>query len=134
MTANVAKKVACRSRGTIWVAIVSGTSPRRAQTNTSISGATLAYVPTAPDIFPTAISPRARSSRVLPRASSAYQWATLSPNVIGSACTPWLRPIMGVWRSASARRFSTSSRVSSPARIVSVARQSWTAKAVSTTS
>ena len=37
------------------------------------------------------------------RVSSAYQSASLSPNVIGSACTPCVRPIIGVRRCSSAR-------------------------------
>ena len=69
--------------------------------------------------------PRPRSSR--PRSarapapagsrrarSSAYQPATLNPNVIGSAWMPWLRPTIGVARCWRARRRTTStSRASS---------------------
>ena len=35
-------------------------------------------------------------TRSTSRASSAYQSASFNPNVIGSACTPCVRPIIGV--------------------------------------
>ena len=46
---------------------------------------------------------RARSTRSRLRCSSAYQSASFRPNVIGSACTPCVRPIIGVRRCSSAR-------------------------------
>ena len=49
--------------------------------------------------------PRARArTRARSRATSAYQSASFTPNVIGSACTPCVRPIIGVRRCSSARR------------------------------
>ena len=47
----------------------------------------------------------ARAAHALERraASSAYQSASFSPNVIGSAWTPCVRPIIGVSRCSSAR-------------------------------
>ena len=54
-----------------------------------------AYVPTAPEILPTAMVSRARSSRSSARPNSSYISAIFSPNVIGSAWTPWVRPIIG---------------------------------------
>ena len=60
-------------------------------------------MPTAPEILPTATTSRARRTRSRSRCSSAYHSASLRPNVIGSACTPWVRPIIGVRRCSSAR-------------------------------
>ena len=51
---------------------------------------------------------RARSTRSRSRWSSAYQSASFKPNVIGSACTPCVRPIIGVRRCSSARAATAS--------------------------
>ena len=69
----------------------------------SIDGSRCANVPTAPEILPTATASRARSTRSRSRWSSAYQSASFRPSVIGSACTPCVRPIIGVRRCSSAR-------------------------------
>ena len=48
--------------------------------------------------------PRARGAGAsMSRCSSAYHSASFRPNVIGSACTPCVRPIIGVCRCSSAR-------------------------------
>ena len=60
-------------------------------------------MPTAPDSLPTAITSRARVRRATSRVSSAYHSASFRPKVIGSACTPCVRPIIGVRRCSSAR-------------------------------
>ena len=100
----------------------------------STSALTFACVPTAPEIEPTEMVSRARASRSTSRPSSAYQPATLKPNVIGSAWIPWLRPTIGVSRYWSARRCTTStSRASSPST-TAVASRRTTAVAVSSTS
>ena len=44
------------------------------------------------------------------RASSAYQSASFRPKVMGSACTPWVRPIIGVCLVLGARASCTASR------------------------
>ena len=61
--------------------------------------------------------------------ASSYQIASLSPNVIGSACTPCVRPICTVCWNSSARRFRTSrsraarrSRMAKPASSAAPAR------------
>ena len=46
---------------------------------------------------------RARARARCPAPTSAYQSASFSPNVIGSACTPCVRPIIGVRRCSKAR-------------------------------
>ena len=67
-------------------------------------GSRWANVPTAPEILPTADPRRAPAARDPDRVgSSAYQSASLTPSVIGSAWTPWVRPIIGVRRCSSAR-------------------------------
>ena len=96
ITARVHSSWAWRSRCTIWLETGSTASPRVAQTCSSTSGGTLAWVPTAPEILPTAISSRARSRRCTLRRISSTHSRSLKPKVIGSACTPWLRPICGV--------------------------------------
>ena len=51
-----------------------------------------------------AIDRRGRAGRARGRAaSSAYHSASFRPNVIGSACTPCVRPIIGVRRCSNAR-------------------------------
>ena len=55
---------------------------------------------------------RARRTRSMSRPISAYQSASFSPNVIGSACTPCVRPIIGVRRCSKARsRIASASAV-----------------------
>ncbi len=56
--------------------------------------------------------PRARRTRSMSRSTSAYHSASFSPNVIGSACTPCVRPIIGVRRCSKARsRIAVGQRV-----------------------
>ena len=52
-----------------------------------------ANVPTAPENLPTRISSAACWKRSISRCTSEYQFASLKPNVIGSAWMPWVRPI-----------------------------------------
>ena len=52
-----------------------------------------------------------------PRSSSNAQPASFRPKVVGSACTPCVRPICSVARCSSARATTTASARSSPARI-----------------
>src|SRR5437763_280279 len=63
-------------------------SPSLAQIFSSNSGVRCANVPTAPENLPTRISSAARLKRSISRCTSEYQFASLNPNVIGSACTP----------------------------------------------
>ena len=98
MPARTANMNAWRSRWTICVDAGATPNPSAPQTSSSSSGGTWACVPTAPEIFPTAISSRARSSRLRWRAGSSYQTASFKPNVVGSACIPCVRPIINVWR------------------------------------
>ena len=57
----------------------------------------------APESFPTRIPSRARATRTRARSSSNAQPASLRPNVVGSAWTPWVRPIWRVSRCSWAR-------------------------------
>ena len=91
-------------------------------------------MPTAPEIFPTLTTSRARSTRVRARPSSACHRASFSPKVIGSACTPWVRPIIGVSRCSRARSATAATAPSSPARISPQASRICSASAVSRTS
>ena len=61
-----------------------------------MSGPRWLYVPTGPEILPVPISSTAAASRVRPRSSSNAQPASLSPSVVGSAWTEWVRPIITV--------------------------------------
>ena len=79
----------------------------RAQMRSSTSGPMCAKVPTAPEVLPTRRSSAAARKRARLRPASSYQMASFSPKVIGSACTPCVRPICTVCRNSSARRFST---------------------------
>ena len=70
----------------------------------SIDGSRCANVPTAPgDLADRDDLARAHARDRRSRCSSAYQSASFRPNVIGSACTPCVRPIIGVRRCSSAR-------------------------------
>ena len=80
--------------------------PRAASTSASMSGPRWLYVPTGPEILPVPISSTAAASRVRPRSSSNAQPASLSPSVVGSAWTEWVRPIITVSASARARAMS----------------------------
>ena len=71
MTPSVAKNMAWRSRGTIWVETGSGVRPSFFATYSSTLGVTLAKVPTAPEILQVATSSRARSMRSRARANWA---------------------------------------------------------------
>ena len=88
---------AWRSRASTWVA---GTAvrPRRSQTYCSTNGSTFEYVPTAPESLPTEITSRARRSRSTSRRTCSAQSASFTPNVVGSAWMPWVRPTIGVSR------------------------------------
>jgi len=125
---------ACRSRWMTCVAIGAGVRPRRAQTPASISGGRCANVPTAPEILPTPTASRARVTRTMSRCTSAYQSASFRPNVIGSACTPCVRPIIGVRLCSNARVRIASASAARSTRIRSQASRIWSASAVSTTS
>ena len=92
------------------------------------------YVPTAPDSLPTAIADRARCSRARSRSAARHHSASLAPNVVGSACTPWVRPTIGVSRNSSARAFSTDTSDDEAASSTSAARTNVADNAVSTTS
>ncbi len=68
---------------------------------------------------------RAWRTRSMSRSSSASHTASFSPKVIGSACTPWVRPIIGVHlcsrarsRIASASAFALSSIRSQDSRSI----------------
>ena len=77
---------------------------------------------------------RARSSRTSWRWSSACQSASFRPNVIGSAWTPCVRPIIAacLWRKARSR--SAAIKSTSSARSRSMASRISIESAVSTTS
>ena len=72
--------------------------PSRSHTYCSTDGSTFEYVPTAPESLPTAITSRARRSRSMSRRTCSAQSASLTPNVVGSAWMPCVRPTIGVSR------------------------------------
>ncbi len=80
-----------------------GSSPSRSHATRSTSGSIAAYCPTAPDNLPTRSPSSARSMRTRSRSSAKAQPTSLSPNVVGSAWTPWVRPMQSVSRCSSAR-------------------------------
>ena len=66
----------------------------------------MAWVPTAPETMPTLKPSIASVSRSFWRIISSHQRANLRPIVIGSACTPWVRPMASVslyWTAFSAK-------------------------------
>ena len=132
--ASVVTSSAWRSRWMTCDDTAAGSSPSRAHTSASIDGGRWAKVPTAPEIFPTRTISRARSTRTMSRRISAYQSASFRPNVIGSACTPCVRPIIGVRRCSSARTRTASARRLEIRQDRSHASRIWSASAVSTTS
>ncbi len=109
-TASAHRSSACRSRWMIWVDVGAGSSPSRSHAIRSSSGSVAAYVPTAPESLPTRIPSSARATRSRLRASSNAQPTSLRPNVVGSACTPCVRPICSVSRCSSARAPTTAER------------------------
>ena len=102
-TARAVMSSACRSRCRIWVEVGAGSSPRRSQATRSTSGSIAAYWPTAPESFPTRQVSSAARSCVRRRSSSNAQPASLRPKVVGSAWTPWVRPMQSVSRCSRAR-------------------------------
>ncbi len=88
---------ACKSRGRTWVDISWALVPNCSQTYFSTKVGTLANVPTAPLIFPASTPFAACSKRSILRFISEYQRASFKPNVVGSACTPCVLPIMTVF-------------------------------------
>ena len=125
---------AWRSRWSTCEETGAGRRPSLAQTASSTSGGRCENVPTAPESLPWAIVARARSSRTRWRCSSAYHSAIFRPNVIGSAWTPWVRPIIGARLCRSARSFTASASETTPVRTMSHASRIRIARAVSTTS
>jgi hypothetical protein len=100
----------------------------------STSGSVAEYVPTAPESFPTRIPSSARATRSRSRASSNAQPESFSPNVVGSAWTPCVRPICSVSRCSSARATTAANAASSPAMISAPASRICSESAVSTMS
>ena len=133
-TASAARSSAWRSRWRIWVEVGAGSRPSRSHASRSSSGSVAAYVPTAPESLPTRIPSSARATRSRPRASSKAQPTSLSPNVVGSAWTPCVRPICSVSRCSSARAVTTAKAWSRPSRIRAPASRICSESAVSTTS
>gem|GEM_PF-5335061 len=118
----------------ICVETSTGVSPSLRQTNSSTSGGTLACVPTAPEIFPTATCSRASSRRRSALRVSATQPASLKPKVVGSAWMPWVRPIITVSLCLTACLERAASSFSKSLRIRATASRSWSESAVSMTS
>ena len=108
---------ACRSRSITCEVIGATASSSRLQIFSSTSVPRCVAVPTAPEIFPTASCFAAARNRSASRRFSAHQLATFSPKVIGSACTPCVRPISGASLNSQARRSRISPRRSSPSAI-----------------
>src|SRR2546426_1219785 len=134
MFARSAMNSAYRSRPTTCVAASSTPRPRSRMTAGWMSrayGPNAAPVPTAPDILPTTIRGDASRNRSLCRATSDAKTAILSPNVIGIAACPCVRPSITVRLCFDARPANTvvSSPRSSPT--MWIASRSWSAVAVS---
>ena len=116
ISASAPMNAAWRSRCTTCVAAGSKPMPSRAQTASSTAGGRCANVPTAPEILPTAASSSARASRTPWRRISSANTSSLSPKVVGSACTPWVRPMHGrVLELARARARARGAARSTPA-------------------
>ena len=117
MLARTAKYSAWRSRGSTCVEISWARIPSLSQTYFSTNGGMLAKLPTAPEILPASTPAAACSKRSILRFISLYQVANLRPKVVGSACTPCVRPIMIVNLCSFAlsamilRKFSRSLRI-----------------------
>src|SRR6266511_3318915 len=95
---------------------------------------TFAEDPTHPQTFPTLTTSCARRSRSRSRSSSNVHRASLWPNVMGSAWTPWVRPIITVLRCSIARARTTAISRSSRASSRSAASRSCSPSAVSSRS
>ena len=119
---------AWRSRASTCVA-GTGRSPSRSHTYCSTSGSTFEYVPTAPDSFPTAMTSRARSRRSRSRRTCIAHNASFTPNVVGSAWMPCVRPTIGVSRNSRRERRSAPSSCAAAGMITSIARVSSAARA-----
>ena len=132
--ASDASSSACRSRATTCVATSSRPGRARRARDPRRAGRRCRR----PRRRPTACR-RRRRERALDAlavaASSYHQPSSLSPNVVGSACTPWVRPMQGVSRCSSARaRTASSARSSPPSSTSRRPSRSCSASAVSTTS
>jgi hypothetical protein len=91
-------------------------------------------VPTAPDSAPTATWAKAASSRSALRWASSAKPASLIPNVVGSAWTPWVRPTQTVWACSRALAASVAATSRAPATTILPALRICSASAVSSTS
>ena len=87
-------RIGVRGRIGALIELGAGFSPNWEQTSNSMEGGMVAWVPTGPDNFPTEILDLASLSRFLLRLISSHHKAILRPNVIGSAWTPCVRPII----------------------------------------
>ena len=101
MDAQAHKYSACRSRAITCVA-GTATRPSALATWASTAGSMFEYVPTAPESLQTAIAWRAAIMRRRSRSSCSAHNETLAPNVVGSACMPWVRPTITVVRCSRA--------------------------------
>src|SRR4030066_671088 len=97
MIAKVVRYWACLSLCKIWVETLSGFRPNFLQTNSSTLGLMWAKFPTDPAILPTEIDCMACCNLSWFLCISSYHKANFKPKEVGSACTPWVLPIMGVY-------------------------------------
>ena len=118
------------------ITCVAGTasSPRREQTYFSTAGSMLENVPTAPESLPTAIDVRAWRARSTSRWTCKANSANFAPKVVGSACIPWVRPVIGMSIESTARRVSASRSAIASVITMSMACVRVAHRAVSTTS
>ena len=129
--ASADMKSACRSRATTCVETVSASRPSSRQTCSSTRGSSVACVPTAPLMWPTAAFFAACSSRAIERSSSETQPATLNPKVMGSATMPCVRPAMSVFLCLMARSAAASRTLARSWPMSRADSTIWTAIAVS---
>ena len=108
------RSAACRSRATTWVATSSRSRPAPGGPTPRRGDRCWRRRPRRPTACRRGRRRAPASSRARPRRSSIGQPSSFSPNVVGSACTPWVRPIVGVWRCSSARARSAASTASMP--------------------
>ena len=133
-TAIVLSSSAWRSRGTTWVDTGSRSSPSLRSTRSSKSGEVAEYVPTAPEIAPTSTCANARSSLRALRSASKANPASLTPNVVGSAWIPCVRPTHSVSTCSRARSAKAVTSLRETGSTTSATRRSWSASPVSSTS
>ena len=132
--ASDASSSACRSRATTWVATSSRAQAELGQREILDARVDVAVRADGARELAHGDAGEGALDALAARRSSYHQPSSLSPNVVGSACTPWVRPMQGVARCSSARSSTAASARSQPASTSAPAARSCSARPVSTTS